>query len=249
MVGDPQVVVQSPPKHACPPGQPWPHAPQLVLSVFPLTSQPSDALWSQSKYPALHDEMVQALAVHAAVALAREQAWPHAPQSAVVLARLVSQPLDAMPSQSPKPAEQVPTVHAEDTHPSAVVWVRAHTVPHALQLEGSLEVLAQYPEHVVSGDAQVVVHAPPEHTVPAAHVWPHAPQLALSDCKLASQPSAAEWLQSAKPVLQEAMPQAPAVQLEEALARAHARPQAPQSARVVLRLVSQPLPAMPSQSP
>jgi hypothetical protein len=43
-------------------------------------------------------------------------AWPHVPQWLALVVRLVSQPLEAAPSQSPKPAAQVklhmPLVHA-----------------------------------------------------------------------------------------------------------------------------------------
>ncbi len=146
-----------------------------------------------------------------------------------------------------------PTVHAEAAQPSAVVLARAQTVPHAPQLEGSIAVLAQYavdpaPQEV-SGEAHVVVQAPREQTWPAGQVIPHAPQLALSDWRLASHPSTAEWLQSAKPGLHAVMPQAPTEQADEALARVHARPQAPQLVALTLRLVSHPSAATPLQSP
>jgi hypothetical protein len=42
-------------------------------------------------------------------------------------------------------------------------------------------------------------HAPAVHTNPAPHALPHEPQLSASEVMLASQPSAAEPLQSTKP--------------------------------------------------
>ena len=75
------------------------------------------------------------------------------------------------------------------------VWGNAHTVPQVPQLAGSTDVLAQYAvapvPQVTSGVAQVVRHAPPEHTCPAEQLTPHAPQAALSVCVFTSQPSAA----------------------------------------------------------
>jgi hypothetical protein len=48
-----------------------PHAPQLATVVSRLVSQPLLATLSQLPQPVLHEATVQALAVHAAVALAR----------------------------------------------------------------------------------------------------------------------------------------------------------------------------------
>ncbi len=138
---------------------------------------------------------------HVAVALARLHAAPHAPQLAVLVARLVSQPLPATPSQSPNEALHRMTVQAPLAHPLADVLGSAQARPHEPQLDGSMDVLAQNCDgavpHVASGAPQDAVHAPCEHTWPAAQAMPQAPQLPLSVCALTSQPSAAEWLQSA----------------------------------------------------
>jgi hypothetical protein len=57
---------------------------------------------------------------------------PHAPQWALLARVLVSQPLLASPSQSPKPAAHV-RWHAPATHAPRVLAVEAHARPHAPQ--------------------------------------------------------------------------------------------------------------------
>ena len=81
------------------------------------------------------------------------------------------------------------------------------------------------------------------------HAVSHAPQLALSVRVSTSQPLAGLRSQSAKPVAQAITAQAPTAQVAVALGSAHTRPQAPQLDALVLRSVSQPLVARPSQSP
>ena len=102
------------------------------------------------------------------VALERAQARPQAPQLAALVWVLVSQPLAAAPSQSPKPPVQRTTVHALPEQPLAATLASAHTAPHALQLAGSIAVLAQKAvepmPQVRSGRAQVVPQTPAEHT-------------------------------------------------------------------------------------
>jgi hypothetical protein len=129
----------------------------------------------------------------------------------------------------------------------------AQTAPHAPQFAGSMARLAQkvapVDPHVASGAAQVVPHAPPEQTWPAAHVAVHDPQWALSERASTSQPSAGLALQSRKPVAHIVMAHAPVAQNAAAWGSAQVRPQTPQLAVVALRSVSQPLAATPSQSP
>jgi hypothetical protein len=82
-----------------------------------------------------------------------------------------------------------------------------------------------------------------------AQTPPHPPQRMGSLRVSASQPFSATPSQSAKPALQ-VNPQRPAVQVGEALAlAAQAVPHPPQCAGSVKVLASQPLRAMPSQSP
>ena len=77
------------------------------------------------------------------VALGRAQAAPQAPQLAALTSRLVSQPFDATPSQSPAPALQRTTVQAPAAQPSAAVPASEQTTPQPPQLEGSFAVFAQ----------------------------------------------------------------------------------------------------------
>ena len=65
------------------------------------------ALLSQSANPDLHEAIVHAPLVQAAVALARLQTVPQAPQLFRSFDSGVSQPFEGLPSQSPKPEPQV----------------------------------------------------------------------------------------------------------------------------------------------
>jgi hypothetical protein len=62
----------------------------------------------------------------------RLQALPQAPHAVGVLLRLVSQPLPGAPSQSAKPALQLPTAQDPPRH-TAVALARAHALPQAPQ--------------------------------------------------------------------------------------------------------------------
>ncbi len=99
--GEAQVAPQVPPEHTRPAAQAVPHAPQLALSERVSTSQPSEGLALQSAKPAAQATSEQPPAAQVAVALGRAQARPQAPQLVRVVWTLVSQPLEAAPSQSP----------------------------------------------------------------------------------------------------------------------------------------------------
>ena len=86
------------------------HAPQCVLSVLVLVSQPFAALPSQLAKPALQAPIAHTPVPHVALALAKLQRTPQPPQWFTSLPRtLVSQPLLAIKSQSPKPVVHAPT--------------------------------------------------------------------------------------------------------------------------------------------
>ena len=113
----PQVVTHTPAEHAWPPGHTLPQAPQLLLSVLTLISQPFVAIASQLRKPALQAPRPQAPVVHVDAALAKEQRTPQPPQLFTSVERtLVSQPLLAVPSQSPKPVVHEPTRQLEPEH-------------------------------------------------------------------------------------------------------------------------------------
>jgi hypothetical protein len=79
--------------------------PQLLRSVMRFVSQPLLSLPSQLPQPALQEAIWHIPLEQVAVALAREQMNPHAPQFVSVL-RFVSQPLLSTPSQLAQPGLQ-----------------------------------------------------------------------------------------------------------------------------------------------
>jgi hypothetical protein len=84
---------------------------------------------------------------------------------------------------------------------------------------------------------------------PMAHARPHAPQFSRSVRMSTSQPFVAIPSQLPKPALQ-VKPQAPAVQVAAAFARAgQTFPHLPQWIGLVAKFASQPLAALPSQLP
>jgi hypothetical protein len=100
---------QLPAKHRrAPPtsGHAVPQAPQFAASVAVVTSHPSAARALQSARPLVQLATVHAPATQAPVALAGAQRLPHAPQCSALARVSTSQPLEASPSQSAKPASQ-----------------------------------------------------------------------------------------------------------------------------------------------
>lgn len=98
----------------------------------------------------------------------------------------------------------------------------------------------------------LIAQVPAEHTEEAlasVQARPHRPQFARLVRMSTSQPSAALPLQLPKPGAHEATVQAPSAHPAVAFEREHSRPHSPQWAGVVLRSVSQPFAAFPSQSP
>jgi hypothetical protein len=251
--GAAQVAPHAPAEQTWPAAQAAPHAPQLALSVRVSTSQPLAGLRSQSAKPVAHAATAHAPTAHVAVALGSAQARPQAPQFAALVVSSASHPLAAAPSQSPKPAAQRAGAQVPPAQPWVAVCASAQTVPHAPQLVGSIAVLAQKAvgaaPQVASGAAQVAPQTPAEQTWPAAQKVPHPPQLAASVRVSASQPLLATWSQSRKPASQAATAHDPAAQLGVACASRHCRPQAPQCAALEVVSASQPLAAVPSQSP
>ena len=109
------------------------------------------------------------------------QALPQAPQLDV-LAREVSQPLSATPSQSPLPLWQL---HAQRpaAHRAVALGLAAQAFPHAPQWSTEARVSTHAPSQEVCPLAQVTVHAPPAQTPPLAQRRPHIPQFAGSVCR------------------------------------------------------------------
>ena len=86
---------------ACAGAQAAPHIPQLARLVRSEVSHPLVAVMSQSAKPALQLATAHADEAHRAVALAREHAFPHAPQFMGEEVTSVSQPDPATQSAMP----------------------------------------------------------------------------------------------------------------------------------------------------
>jgi hypothetical protein len=233
-----------------------PHAPQLDGVIARLVSQPLAALPSQSPKPGLHRATAQVPTLQLAVALAREHARPQAPQLVTLVSVLVSQPLAALPSQSPKPRPQV--ISQRPAAQRGVPFWLEQSAPHApqcatLDASATSQPLAALP----SQSPKPALHEATRHAPAAQAPTPlagaqarlHAPQCVDELAVFTSQPLAALPSQSAKPAAHDATTHRPPAQALVALARAQRVPQAPQLAALVLSEVSQPLAALPSQSP
>ncbi len=228
------------------------HDPQRAGSVFRFASQPFAGFPSQSAKPVLH-ENPQVPVEHVASAFAGAvHALPQRPHAAVLPDSEVSQPLDRVPSQSPKPGLQLAITHAPLAQ-SSTAFAKLQTVPHVPQFVSETFVLVSQPFAVMPSQfAKPVLHTPSLHAL-ATHVapafgneqeFPHPPQLLAFVVVLVSQPGTIES-QSPRPAGH--MPVAHMPPLQIAPAPGHTVPQAPQLVALMLTLVSQPLAAMPSQ--
>ncbi len=123
------------------------------------------------------------------------QRRPHAPQCSALVDTLVSQPVRAMPSQSPKPAVQAPSAHAPPLH-AAVALANAQRTRHPPQFivvrrsvsQPFVAVPSQLPKPAVQ---PVSAHVPPTHEASAfagAHALPQTPQCAALASRSVSQP-------------------------------------------------------------
>ena len=206
-----------------------PQPPQFPASAAMLTSQPLAGLLSQSAKPGRHAPMTHIPAAHAAVALARLQTIPHAPQLMGEALMFVSQPLTGLLSQSAKPGAHDATPHipfAQTPAPLAIThgWLHA---PHAAIVDERS--VSQPFAVLLSQSPNDALHAPIPHDpfahegVPlaAVHALPHAPHEATELLVSTSQPFAGSLSQSAKPVVH-ATAQVPFVQLGVPLAFEHA---------------------------
>jgi hypothetical protein len=181
----------------------FPQAPQLFTLVCVFTSQPFEPSPSQLPKPAAHPCSVHVRDAHDAVAFAREQTVPHAPQS-VRVARLASQPFAAFPSQSPNPRVQAWRLQVP-LKQVAVAFANEQAFPHAPQL-ATLPLrfvshpLSTLPSQSPKPDVQATWQAPLEQLgVPfvALQTVPHVPQFVVSSAVWISQPVAYERSQSA----------------------------------------------------
>jgi hypothetical protein len=190
-----------------------------------------------------------------AAPFATKQARPQPPQCWVLLVVLVSQPFTTLPSQSPKPATQLETVHWLFEH-AGVPPCGGHMLPHMPQLLTLVAVLISQPLATAMSQfwkpaLQAMEHWPAAHDgtpLFALHAAPQPPQFAALVLVLTSQPFAWMPSQSAKPALHDPTTQPPFEQAAAALGRLQARPHMPQLPTAVFRLVSQPSESMRLQS-
>lgn len=165
-----------PPPQFWPVAQARPQAPQLALLLSRSTSHPSAGLLLQSPLPALHTMLHWP-----PMQLAAPPAWLHAllqpPQLFVSVLVLVSQPLEAFPSQSPNPPAQETTAQLDAAHFS-VAWFVLHALPQLLQLVGSFvrstqaALLVFLPQSVSDGaqDMPQTGGVPPQVAMPLSGV-------------------------------------------------------------------------------
>ena len=242
-----------------------PQPPQWLAVVFRFTSQPFVATPSQLPKPALQVNP-HARAAQFVVALARAgHTLPHAPQLLTSALTGSSQPfVRRLPSQSAKPVAQVPVQappvqvgetwfveHAMPQPPHAVavvlVFVSQPSVTMPLQSRRSLGHIRL---EIMQVDAMQSAVAPIGGVGHTAVGPVQEPQwVTFPEAVLVSQPLLVSPSQSPKPGAHEPA-QAPATHALDPLSRgAQALPHIPQCAPVVVRSVSQPLTASPSQFP
>lgn len=229
-----------------------PQPPQFAVLLSGV-SQPFPSVPSQLPRPGLHAAIEHVPVAHVADAPAREQVVPHAPQSVTVRSD-VSQPFDTRPSQSAKPVLHA-MISQAPVEQLPAPFAGAQDTPHAPQLVVVFSVRSQpfdvRPSQLPNvGRHSKSVQAPTAQEAVAlgnAQGTPHAPQF-VSVRMFVSQPSAVDMLQSSVPDMQVVTRQVPVAQLPVPPAGAQTAPQVPQSVSVTSG-VSQPLVALPSQSP
>jgi hypothetical protein len=233
--------------------QACPQAPQLVTLVFRFASHPFGRFESQFPKPALQVG-TQPPVVHTLVPFAARHAVPQAPQLAVAVFRFTSQPVDARPSQFPKPALQAT---AQDPSAQlAVPLVPLHTVGHVPQCATDVSVFVSQPfEETASQLPNPALQAPSVQTLlvqvslafARLQTAPQAPQLARLEVRFVSQPSPESPLQSPSPAVQLAMPHTAPTQFAVPPPAGQTLPHVLQLLTSVFVLVSQPLFGLPSQ--
>jgi hypothetical protein len=216
-----------------PPGHARPHIPQLVASLWRSTQRPGlPGATPQMVAPAAHVPPHTAAAQVAVPPTGAGHVVPQRPQLFAVVLRLVSQPLAALPSQSPKPVLQVRR-HAPVVH--AAVWFgpAVHVRPHAPQLVTLVLVLvsqplaafmSQLPKPAVQVSPQVDIAQVGVEFAAGAQARPQAPQFAA--LVVVSMQVAPQSIVGAA----QAAAQTPIEQFSPA---AHARPHIPQFVRSV----------------
>jgi hypothetical protein len=184
-----------------------PQLPQLVV-VVPEVSQPLGPIASHSSQPGLQAPCMHAPPGQVADAFGKLHVTPQPLQFAVVLSG-VSQPLVTVPSQLPKPEEQLPTAHVPLAHDSVEFGYGPHVTPQPPQLVSVVPEVSQPSGPAPLHSRKPELHVPWVH-VPAGqladalgklHRVPQPPQL-LVVVSAVSQPLVAMPSQFPKPPLQ-----------------------------------------------
>ncbi len=235
-----------------------PQRPQLPVSARRSTSQPLAGLPSQSAKPVSQRPTPHTPPVQSTVACGRAaQGRLHAPQFITSVAVRVSQPLLTSPSQSSVPEAHTPMPQAPARHTAVPLGGVGHALPQRPQFDTSVVVTVSQPfVGLMSQSAkpalhEATVHAPAAH--PGApllteHALPQRPQWPVAVRRSVSQPFDGSPSQSPKFSSQRATAQRPAVQAGVPCSTRQAVPHAPQCVTLVPVSVSQPLPAIMSQS-
>lgn len=220
------------------------------------TSQPFGTLPSQLAKPTRQETMPHTPAVQAGDAFAGAQGVLQAPQCARSDTVLVSQPVEAMASQSAHPLLQLATVQTPAEQPEAP-FTTTQALPHAPQLAGSVAVAISQPSPISPLQSEkpgaqaatqaLATHAAAPLAIGEGHATAQLPQCALELDVSVSHPFATSPSQSANVPLQLPIAHVPPTHFEAAFGRLQALPQNPQLCADVRRFVSQP--ATLSQSP
>jgi hypothetical protein len=173
-----------------------PQPPQFFTSPARVDSQPFAALPSQSPKP-LPQIVLHTPASHVGVPLVPRHTTPQPPQFFTSFVRPVSQPLDTVRSQSPKPG-----LHTMAHAPVAQLGVPLfdeHATPQPPQFFTSASVRVSHPFITLPSQSpyvgmHAIRHCPErqvERPLAVEHFTPHPPQFVTSDAVPTSHPVAA----------------------------------------------------------
>jgi hypothetical protein len=227
-----------------------PQPPQCEPEVFRFVSHPLVGSMSQLPKPAVHAPNVQEPIAHEAAAEAKLQRRPHTPQLEDDVCRSASQPLDVIPSQSPRPVMHIDVPHVPMLHEAVDPIGAAHAFPQRPQWFGFTVVIVSQPllgfasQSPVPAGQPEIPHTPIVHDAVApiaGHALPHIPQWVTELLSSVSQPLAAIPSQSPKPVSQLATAHIPIAHEAVAWGSMHRLPQRPQLFMSVARRTHSPM--------
>jgi len=185
---------------------PEPQAPQLT-SVVRGVSQPLPATMSQSPKPVSHELQVHVRLEQSATAWDLAHTTPQPPQS-VSVSSAVSQPFDAIMSQSAKPRSHAATAH-DPLRQAGVACGSAHALPHAPQLATDEPRSTSQPlPAIMSQSSNPVRHTDPHRLAVqvaivsggVGHAMPHAPQWVGLDARSTQLPAQSVGVGSLHPL-------------------------------------------------